>query len=520
MPNERLLEVKGLSKSYPGVQALKAVSLELRPGEIHGIIGENGAGKSTLMKILSGRIAPDSGMILLDGDPISFKRPADAIRQGIGMVPQELIDFEHLTVADNLCIGEMSNRLLGLVNRREIRHRAGESLSEFGVELDPALPVSRLSIGYRQVLQIMRMVILRPRILILDEPTASLDVNEARDLFRLLGKLNDKGVSIFFISHHLRELFGFVHTVTVLRDGKSVGTRAIESVTQEELVRMMVGRDVQDLYATEAYSSLASRAGKICLEVRGLSSAGHFQDVSFSLRRGEILGFFGLIGAGRSELFKAILGIYRTDSGEVVYSDRPVRLGGMKDAILHSIGYLPEDRNRDGLFVKLRLEENLIAPQIERFSSAGGILNRKRIEAFSKRMMQEMNIVARSARVPVLNLSGGNQQKVLLGMWAGIEPQVLIVDEPTKGVDVATKQLIYLKLREVAEQGVGIVLISSDLPEVLHLADRVMVMREGHLAGEVERQEATEEIIMTLAVGLTERRRNEEGHAERNNQQA
>lgn len=502
MSNELLLDARGLVKSFPGVQALKGVSLQLKRGEIHGVIGQNGAGKSTLVRLLSGRIAPDSGTILVDGATVTFHGTADAIRGGIGMVPQELVDFAHLSVADNLYAGHMGERAFSVVNRRKIERTAREYLRQFDVTLDPRLPVGKLTIGHRQVLQILRTVALEPRLLILDEPTASLDVNEAQDLFRLLRRLNEQGVTICYISHRLRELFGLVQRVTVLRDGRTVGTRSIAEVGEGELVRMMVGRELTDLYAMRAGSALGERLGEVCLEVKGLSAPGIFRNVSFSLREGEILGFFGLIGAGRSELFRAILGLYRTDSGEVRYRGRHVRLDGMKDAVEHSIAYLPEDRKRDGLFTTLRLHENLIAPQIERFSRPAGMLKRREIDSFALRMMREMNIVAATPRAAVATLSGGNQQKVLLGMWAGIEPHVLIADEPTKGVDVATKQLIYLKLRQLADAGVGIALISSDLPEVIHLADRIIVMREGSVAGELNKREADEELMMGMAVGL------------------
>lgn len=511
MTDGALLEVRGLSKSYAGVEALKAVSLTLRQGEIHGIVGENGAGKSTLVRILSGRIPPNAGTMLLEGNPIIFHRPGDAIRFGIAMIPQELTEFDHLSVAENLFVGKLNGHLFGLVNRRDVLRYAEASLREFDLDIDPNLPVKRLSIGHRQVLQIIRMVNLAPRVLILDEPTASLDVNESRDLFRLLRALNEKGVSILYISHHLQELFGLIHTVTVLRDGRAVGTRSIDEVSQEDLVRMMIGRDLQDLYAAKAYSSLSVRGGKVCLEARQVSSGRLFHDVTFSLREGEILGFFGLVGAGRSELFKAIVGVYPVESGKVSYLGRTIKLRGVKDAVANSIGYLPEDRKRNGLFVHLGLDANLIAPQIKRFSRPIGIWNGRKIEEFARRMIKELNIVTPSTRASIANLSGGNQQKVLLGMWSGIDPRVLIVDEPTKGVDVATKQLIYLRIRELADRGVGIVLISSDLPEIIHLSDRIMVMREGRIAGEIARDEdRTEERIMKLAVGVREGNRSED----------
>lgn len=504
MGHEALLSVSRLSKAFPGVQALDAVSLELREGEVHAIIGENGAGKSTLVKALSGVIRPDSGRIALQGATVSFRKPLEAIKQGICYVPQELSDFPHLTVAENVFAGKAMESPLGLFRQKQLVRQTVSRLKDFDMSIDPSVRVRELSTGVRQALQIVRTLSLNPKVLILDEPTTSLDVHEAQELFALLKALRKAGTSILYITHHLSELYGLVDRITVLRDGKLVATENAEGTSEEDLVRMMVGRDISDLYAQDAYTAAETRIGEEYFTVQDFSAEGLVHNVSFSLRRGEILGFFGLIGAGRTELMKSLLGVYKADTGSrVVYNGKAVRIHGMKDAIRRSIAYLPEDRKEQGLFLHLALDENLIAPQIERFSSRAGMLSKSKIGEFARAMQRTVNIVAAGLKQRVRQLSGGNQQKVLLGMWVGIDPHVLIVDEPTKGVDVGTKQLIYGKLREIADSGVGVILVSSDLPEVIQLSDRILVMHEGEMAGELSGSEAREESVMALATGVS-----------------
>ncbi len=494
-----LLKVSNITKSFPGVKALDEVSLELREGEIHAIIGENGAGKSTLVNILAGVFRPDSGQILLNDREVNFHNSAEAIAGGIGVIPQEINDFPHLTIAENIFINKLNERKIGFLNKKELLKQASLRLRVFGIEIDPATQVRNLSIGLRQMLQIVRVILLGPSILILDEPTTSLDIDEVDSLFNFLKNLNVKGVSLLYITHRLSELFGFVHKVTILRDGKIVDTRNIEKVSEENLATLMVGRRIKDLYGTK---NLSFKIGEKYFEVKNLTSKGLFKNVSFYLRHGEILGFFGLIGAGRTELFKAILGLYPLDSGKILHQGKMLRIKGVKDAIMNSIGYLPEDRKKEGLFLKMGVDENLIAPQAKNFTNKIGLLASSKISGFAKQMQKSFNIITPTLKQNLLHLSGGNQQKVLLSMWVGIKPDILIVDEPTKGVDISTKQMIYRKLRELNEGGIGIVVISSDLLEIIQLCDRIIIMHEGEITGEFLQKEATEEKIMAYATGL------------------
>jgi len=498
-----LLKVYNTTKSFPGVKALDKVSLELREGEIHAIIGENGAGKSTLANVLGGVLRPDSGQIFLNGKEVNFHNSAEAIECGIGVIPQEIKDFPHLTVAENIFVNKLNERKFGFLDRKELLKQALLKLRAFEVQVDPATRVRNLSIGLRQILQIIRVILLGSRVLILDEPTTSLDIDETNVLFKLLKNLNAKGVSVLYITHRLSELFGLVNRVTILRDGKVVGTRNIQKVSEEGLAALMVGRKIKDLYGIKNSSS---KIGEKYFEVQNLTSKGLFKNVSFYLRRGEILGFFGLIGAGRTELFKAILGLYPLDSGKILYHGKVFRIKGVKDAITNSIGYLPEDRKREGLFLKMRVDENLIAPQTENFTNRIGVLSNSKISRFARQIQNSFNIITPTLKQKLLHLSGGNQQKALLGMWVGIKPDILIVDEPTKGVDIGTKQMIYRKLRELNEGGIGIIVISSDLPEIIQLCDRIIIMHEGEITAELLQEKATEEKIMTYATGLVSRR--------------
>lgn len=506
MPTDLVLKVEKINKTFPGVRALDSVTMELKKGEIHAVIGENGAGKSTLVKIICGLLKPDSGSnggrIMFEEKVVSFKTPKDAMKKGICYVAQELNDFPELSVAENIFASKLTEKPLSIVQKKELIKKARSWLNEFDINVNPNVPARNLSTSMRQIVQILKALTINPKILVLDEPTTSLDLNEAQDLFELLKKLNKKGVSILYITHHLAELFGLVDRVTVLRDGKLIDTKKIGQVNENDLARMMVGRNIKDFYATEAYTPAKDRVGEVLLRVQNLSNEKYFEDVSFELKKGEILGFFGLIGAGRTELFKSILGILPINCGRVIYKDKDIKITGMQEAVINSIAYLPEDRKQEGLFLDLSINENLVAPQTKYFSNKIGVLNKRKMSNFSLKIKTDFNIVTSTMKKKVRYLSGGNQQKVLLGMWVGTNPEVLIVDEPTKGVDVGTKQQIYYKLRKLSEEGIGIILISSDLPEVIQLSDRILVMCEGKINGEVKGENKTEEKIMELATGI------------------
>lgn len=501
MEEKILLETRNVTKYFPGVVALEDVNFQLNKGEIHSIVGENGAGKSTLARILSGHLRPTSGKTYLRGTPVQFNRPVEALQQGIGIVPQELDDFPSLSVADNLFVYQFKKQNLELLNKKERQEKARRELKRFDIDLDPQTSVHDLSTGLRQVLQILRVVLLDPETLILDEPTTSLDRDEINSLFQLLRELNKRGISLIYITHRLSQLFELADRVTVLRDGKYVETKNIDETSEGELSSLMVGRDIKDMYGSR---SEGARIGKKFFEVKNLSSSGLFENVSFELHRGEILGFFGLVGAGRTELFKAILGQYPINEGVIKLDGESIYFSGIKDAINHSISYLPEDRGKEGLFQGMGIHENLIAPNLENFVNKLDLFEKDKVIDYSKRMKESFNIVTPSVEQIIRNLSGGNRQKVLLGKWVGIEPKLLIVDEPTRGVDVGTKEAIYEKLRILAEEeDIGVVLISSDLPEVIQMSDRVLVMRDGKLVSEIPGTEATQEKVMSYAAGVS-----------------
>ncbi|HCZ05819.1 MAG: ribose transport system ATP-binding protein [Thermotogota bacterium] len=493
-----ILRALNIEKSFPGVKAVDGVSIEVFEGEVHAVVGENGAGKSTLMKVLAGVLKPDAGEIIFNGQQVRFRSPVEAINAGIGYVPQELDDFPLMTVAENIFAIRL--REIGrLISRKSIIEEARKHLEYFDLKVNPNELVGTLSTAERQIIQIIRALVCEPKVMIFDEPTSSIDISETEKLFSLIERMRSKGISVLYISHHLSEIFKIAQRVTVLRDGKLVTTVGVDEVDERELSRLMVGRKIETLYGEKKKETGET---EVCLEVKNLSSKGLFNNINFYLKKGEILGFFGLIGSGRTELFKAILGLLPIDKGEIMINGKEKRFSGVKDAVKNSVGYLPEDRKREGLFLEMSISDNLIAPQAEKFANKLRVMNNGKIIEFSQKMMRELEIVATSPRQRVGTLSGGNQQKVLLGMWIGIEPNILIVDEPTKGVDIATKQLIYKKLRDLSNSEIGIVVISSDLPEIVQLCDRVIVMREGKIVGELKGDEITEENIMEYAAGV------------------
>lgn len=495
-----ILEVRGVSKSFPGVQALSNVSLDLRRGEVLALVGENGAGKSTLMKILGGVYRPDRGSIRLEGRDVDFHSVLDATGQGISVVFQELSLSDNLSVAENIYANRQPTNAWGIIATSELNGAAQRMLDLLEVDIDPRTPVRRLSIADQQVVEILKAMSYSPKILLLDEPTSSLAKAGVRQLFKNVRRLKQEGISIIYITHLLSEIFEVADRVTVLRDGAVVGTREIREVTQNDIVRMMVGRDITDIYGRrEATAAI----GEVFFEAKGLGHAEKFSEVSFSLRRGEILGISGLIGSGRTEVFRSLIGVDQLTGGEIRLEGVPITINSPKDAIRHGIGYLSENRKLDGLFLALDIKRNLVAPKLEDYARALGILDERKIARFARDCSANFNIVAPTLLRQVVNLSGGNQQKVLLSMWMGIGPRVLVVDEPTKGVDIGAKTEIYAKLRELAAQGIGVVVISSDLPEVIGLSDRVLVMRHGRVVATVTGDDINEETIISHAAGIS-----------------
>ncbi len=490
-----LLQAINIYKQFPGTLALDNMQLELLPGEIHAVMGENGAGKSTLMKILSGVYTADSGEIHFDGQTISPSNPREALMLGIGIVHQELSVIPTLTVAENIFPGHLPTNVLGMVNYKQLFENTRHVLEKMQVHVDPRALVETLSIANQQLVEITKALSSNCKVLILDEPTSALTDTEADRLLGLLRRLADEGVSILYISHKLNEIFAIADRITVLRDGRYVGTEIVSQVTPDQVIRMMVGRELGAMYPQKS-----QQAGPALLDVRNLRLPNSNSDNSFRLYQGEILGFAGLIGSGRSELARALFGADPKAAGEIFLDGRPVDIRSPRHAIELGMGYLPEDRKAAGLFLDMSIKLNVEAAVIDEVSTGGFIVPPKE-RALADQYVQRLNISTPSVEQEVRRLSGGNQQKALVAKWLSIKPRILIVDEPTRGIDVGAKKEIHFLLRTLAESGVGVMMISSELLEVLGMSDRILVMHEGAIAAEFSAAEATEEKIIRAASG-------------------
>ena len=493
-----LIELRELSKSYGGVQAVAEVSFTIDRGSVHALVGENGAGKSTLVKLLTGVIQPDEGEIAINGAVERIADPQAAHRLGIVAMYQEPTVFPDLTAAENVFAGRQPRGRVRTVDWREMRDEAARLFEELGVELDANVPVRGLGVADRQLLEIAKALSSSARLLIMDEPTAALSPHEVENLFETVRQLRDRDVAVVFISHRLEEVAAIADTVTVLRDGHHVATRPAAELSQGEVVRMMVGRSLDQLFPKEE-----AEIGDVVLRVEGLGRRGVFSDVSFELRRGEIVGLAGFVGAGRSEVARAIFGIDHPDSGEIWIEDRRLRPRSPRAALRRGLAYLPEDRLQQGLVQPMSIAINTsmaVLPEL----TPGGVLRPRRERALARRFMDELRIKATSPTQAVRGLSGGNQQKVVLSKWLAAEPRILILDEPTHGVDVGTKADVHRTISHLAAQGMTILLISSELPEILGMSDRVLVMREGRLVAELPRAEATQERVIEAAAGIRE----------------
>jgi ABC-type sugar transport system ATPase subunit len=495
---QHLLQVSHISKSFPGVRAVDNVSFTLDTGEILALVGENGAGKSTLTQILGGVQKPDAGRIVLEGQPVSFHSSHGAIQAGISMVFQELSLVGSLSIAENIFANRQPTGPLNNIRWRDLYRETGEFLGQFNLELDPRALVKTLSIGQQQILEILKAISTNPKILILDEPTSSLTEAETAYLFESIRKLQAQGMSFIYITHKLSEVFQIASRVMVMRDGSYVGARPLSEVTENDLVTMMVGREIKNLYGASAPSS----NDKEFFQVEDFSRRGAFQQVSFGLRRGEILGFAGLVGAGRTELARAIFGVDAKDSGRLFLEGQAIKITTPKEAIKHKIAYLTEDRKGVGLFLGMAIKENVVAPSLEQYTSPAGFLRSRQIDTYVADKVAEYGVATPSIWQKMVNLSGGNQQKCMVAMWMGILPQVIIFDEPTRGVDVGAKAEIYQKIREFAAGGAGVIIISSELPELIGMCDRIMVMHQGQVTGNVARPNFSEELILSYAAGL------------------
>ncbi len=490
-----LLEMQDVSKRFPGVQALDHAQLEVKPGEVLALVGENGAGKSTMMKILSGVYQADTGTILMDGQAVVPRDPVYARDDlGISIIYQEFNLALNLSVAENIYLGRYPTRR-GFVQYERLYRQAEDFLGLLGTELNPRTPVARLSVAQQQMVEIAKAISYQAKLLIMDEPTAALTSREVQTLFDLTQGLRDKGVGIIFITHRLDEIFEIADRVTVMRDGRTVGTEPISQVDRTTVVRMMVGRDLSEMYAAKE-----SSIGASLLEVCHLSTPGLLHDISFELHRGEIVGLFGLLGAGRTDLARALFGAVPTSRGEVLLDGRPVAMRSPADATKVGLAYVPEDRKLHGLVLPMSVRENVTLAVLRELSWAT-LVRASRERQRTDHFIKALNIRTPSQEQRVNNLSGGNQQKVVVAKWLASNPKVLILDEPTRGIDVGAKAEVHAIMARLAEQGVGILMISSELPEVLGMSDRILVMHEGRLTGQFTREEATRERVMLAATG-------------------
>ncbi|HWS89517.1 MAG TPA: sugar ABC transporter ATP-binding protein [Pyrinomonadaceae bacterium] len=493
MAEATVLEMREIRKTFPGVVALDGVDFCLRRGEVHILLGENGAGKSTLMKILSGAYQKMAGRITLDGKEVEIKNPAHAQALGISTIYQEFNLVPHLSVGENIFLGREPVRL-GLIDRRAVNRRAAEVLGGLGLNLDPRRPVKGLRVAEQQMVEVAKALSLDARVLIMDEPTAALTEHEIKELFAAIRGLKAKGVSVVYISHRMEELFEIGDRVTVLRDGRSVGTFGVRETSKFELIRLMVNRNLTELFPKEH----AGR-GEEVLKVEGLTTRD-LKDVSFTLHKGEVLGVAGLLGAGRTELARAIFGLDKLEGGTVRIKGRERRIGSPRAAINLGLGFLTEDRKAQGLVLPLSVKDNLCLPSVDKFTSFG-LVDSKRERRAAERYVKELRIRTPGLDQKVVYLSGGNQQKVVLSKWLCSEAEVFIFDEPTRGVDVGAKAEIYQLMNRLAASGVAIIMISSELPEILGMSDRILVMRGGRVACEFEAAEATQEKILECALG-------------------
>ena len=501
MTDDIVLKIENVSKSFGAIRALRGVDFELRRGEIHAIAGENGAGKSTLMNIIDGILQPDSGRIVLNGEPVVIASPARAQELGIGFVHQEIALCPDVSVAENIFMAEINTSRRWLVDLSQYYERARRALAQLS-PIDPRTLVKNLSISSQQLVEIAKALTLDCKILILDEPTAALTDREARALFAIMRQLTARGISIIYISHRMVKIFEHYDHVTIFQDSQHIVTREVAEVTTDDIVNSMVGRVIGKLYPPK--QATAERSFEKLLEVRGLGDRRRYRNVTFELRKGEILGIAGLIGAGRSEIVKGICGLHERTDGEVALAGKPLATRSYRESIDRGVVYLTEDRKGDGVFLDLSIAANVSALALEQVSTGWGTVDAARESDQATRLGDRLGLKRGSIRDPVSSLSGGNQQKVAIAKMLSVAPRVIFLDEPTRGVDVGAKSEIHRILRDLAKDGVGIVVVSSELPELIGLCDRVLAVREGEISGEVDGDMLTEENIMRLA-SFTER---------------
>jgi ABC-type sugar transport system ATPase subunit len=493
-----VLRVEGLTKQFPGVLAVDDLSFSLQEGEVLALLGENGAGKSTLTKIICGALKADRGIIYLGGKQVDFHNSHDAMEKGIAMVYQELSLAGGMSIAENIYMNRQPSGRFGFIDQARMYSDTQQYIDMFNIDATPSTQAKRLSTGEQQLVEISKAISLNPKVIIMDEPTSSLAENDIDILFDVIRKLKAENHAFIYISHKLSEVFRIADKVMVMRDGRHIGTKCVKEVDEQQLVNMMIGREIKNLYA----DSVSKPAiGEEYFTVDKLSATGYFKDISFSLKRGEILGLAGLVGAGRTEVASAIAGMIKIDSGSINLDDKKLNICRPIDAISSGIGYITEDRKKLGLFLDFTIIDNLIAPSLKEYSERG-FMKQDKITAFANDASERFNIISTSTKQKVMKLSGGNQQKCLLAMWMSRKPEVIIFDEPTRGVDVGAKSEIYEKIRGYVSTGCGAIVISSEMNELLGLCDRILVMYHGKLRGQIQRDEFSEELVLSYASGL------------------
>jgi len=487
------LQVKNITKTFYGVKALKDVSIDFEEGEIHVVIGENGAGKSTLMKIVAGMYQQDSGQIILQGKEVKFSNPLDAIANRISMIHQELMPIPYLTVAQNIYLGREPLNKFGLLDKKKLLVLTRELFDEIGIDIEPSVQMRELSVAQIQLVEIAKAVSFHSRFLIMDEPTSALSDKEIESLYKLIFDLKNNGVSIVFISHKLEEVFKVADKISILRDGEHIGTKSAKELNRDTLIAMMIGRDL-----TQVYTKYELELREPVLEVQNLTKKGQFENISFKLYKNEILGIAGLMGAGRTELVETIFGIRQADSGKILVHGKEVSIKHPEDALKNHIALIPEDRKLLGLNLKDTTGFNIslcVLKQFQKFGTLIPVRENNRIDA----MIKNLNIKVHSRKTPVVSLSGGNQQKVVIAKWLMTEPDILIMDEPTRGIDIGAKTEIYKIISRLVKEGRSVIMVSSELPEVLGMSDRVLVLCEGKMTGELSKEEMNQEAIMRCA---------------------
>ena len=498
---EYVLELKNIYKSFPGVKVLEDVTLQVRPGEVHALMGENGAGKSTLMKILMGIYKADQGSIFLEGKETVIHGPKDAMSKGISMIHQELNTVLDMEVAENVFVGrellKKGFEKLKIVDIARMREETGKYFREMNIDIDPRAKMRTLSVAEMQLVEIVKAISLNSRIIVMDEPTSAITEKEATVLFAQIERLKKQGVAIIYISHKMDEIFRISDTITVLRDGQWIGTKPAKELDNDMLIKMMVGRELTDIYPKDPVE-----IGDVILEVKNLSRGKKVRDASFSLRKGEVLGIAGLVGAGRSELVETIFGLYPKTGGQIFLHGKEVHIKSAADAIKNNMALITEDRKQTGLNLIVSVKENIASVSIGKLSNHG-IVNDKKINEVSEKYIKELKIKTPDGNAIVGNLSGGNQQKVVLAKWLLDEPDIIIFDEPTRGIDIGAKRDIYLLINNLAKEGKAVIVISSEMAEVMGICDRILVMAEGRINGEVQREEFSQEVIMGYASNIT-----------------